>query len=251
LTGPSFSGEGEVIVLKKVTVAAVLVLLLAFAARADHPLNGVYLSATGQVLVGRFSESYVGGEQGMMGNTVHAESWDGAILGTQWEVFCPALAEPPELIDDTVDEFGNGHRVYRSIYTGGSFELEGSGDWGNGDAWYYGDLFFYVHTTTMQIVGGELEGYTTNAQLSGTFTGYDNCMQLTIANAVLVGMDGIPPADYPSLRMQEYDEGQWCADPLPDVVGEWGNVWSITMVISDCGTPSEGKTWGTMKNLYR
>ncbi len=224
---------------------------MASASYAEHPLNGVYLSAIGQILTGRFSESYVGGGQGQVGNTVHAMSWNGADLGTQWEVFCPRLAQPPELIEDTVDAEGNGHRVYRSIYTGGSFQLDGSGAWGNGDPLYFGDLSFYIHTTTMQIAGGQLVGYTTNAQLSGSFSGYENCIQLTIANAALLGMGGLPPAGYPVLQMQQHEGSAWCADTLPGVVGEWGDVWSITMIISDCSTSTESVSWGAIKTLYR
>jgi len=211
------------------------------------PVDGVYTSAAGDLLEGRFSEAWVGGGQGQIGNTVYAWSWDEVTPATQWELLCPALATPPDLIEDTVDEYGNGHRVYRTEYTGGMFMLEGSGPWGGGDAWYFGDLYYYVHTTTMQFQDWELIGYTTNAQLSGYFSGYEKCMQLTIANAASQGIGGIPPADYPELRTQEGG----CVPVPPGVIGEWGTVWSLTMVISNCSTAAEGMSWTAVKSLYR
>jgi hypothetical protein len=61
-------------------------------------------------------------------------------------------------------------------------------------------------------------------------------------------MDGVPPADYPVLQD---GTGGSCADPDPAVIGEWGDVWAITMIISDCATSGEEVTWGAIKSLYR
>jgi hypothetical protein len=233
--------------------AAILVFLavwvVAAVALADAPNNGVYQSP-GAINEGRFSEAYVGGAQGYPGNTVHALSWDGTDLGLQWQVTCPYIALPPELIEDTVDEYGNGHRVYRTIYTGGEYWLSGTGAWSSGDAFYSGYLEHYVHTTTMQIANGELVGYTTNAQMTGRFYGYPQaCMQLTIANAALVGMGGLPPSDYPNLKDGTSDT---CVDADPSIIGEWGNVWAITMIIQGCEpTATEETSWGAIKSIYR
>ena len=233
--------------------AAILVFLavcvLAMAAYADAPLNGIYTSP-GLISEGRFSESWVGGGQGQLGNTVFAQSLTGTDLGLEWEVWCPVLALPPELIEDTVDEYGNGHRIYRTVYTGGEYWLVGTGTWGGGDPDYTGYLEHYVHTTTMQIAGGELVSYTTNAQMTGRFYGYqETCMQLTIANAASVGFGGVPPADYPILKD---GAGGTCVPAAGGVIGEWGNVWSITMIIQGCEpTATEETSWGTIKSLYR
>jgi hypothetical protein len=206
------------------------------------------MSALGQIDEGRHSESYVGGSFGAIGNTVYSLSWDGVSLGGEWKFLCPALSQAPVLLDDTVDENGNGHKVYRMDYGAGTFWLSGTGAWGNGDAEYYGDLFHYVHTTTIQYLNWEMVSYTVNVQLSGYFEGYESCMQLTIANAVSVGMDGIPPADYPVLQMGV--DGV-CQDVLPGVHGDWCDVWSITMIISDCATATEQVSWGAVKSMYR
>jgi hypothetical protein len=225
------------------------VCVLAVVAYADAPINGIYQSP-GDLDEGRFSECWVGGGQGQLGNTVHALSWDGTDLGLQWKLLCPYIAEAPELIEDTVDEFGNGHRVYRTIYTGGEYWLSGTGAWSGGDPDYLGYLEHYVHTTTMQISGGEVVAYTTNAQMTGRFYGYqETCMQLTIANAALVGMGGVPPADYPTL--QDGTSGT-CVAAAGGYIGEWGNVWAITLIIQGCEpTATEESSWGTIKSLYR
>jgi hypothetical protein len=206
------------------------------------------MSALGQMDEGRYSESWVGGDIGQIGNTVYSLSWDGMSLGGQWKFLCPVLSETPVLLEDTVDENGNGHKVYRIEYGSGSFWLSGGGPWGNGDPDYYGELFHYTHTTTMQYVDWELVGYTVNVQLSGYFAGYESCMQLTIANAVSIGIGGAPPGGYPELQMGV--EGG-CQDVLPGVLGDWGDVWSITMIISDCATANEQVSWGTVKSMYR
>ena len=65
----------------------------------------------------------------------------------------------------------------------------------------------------------------------------------------MVGAGGVPPADYPPLRDGATGD---CEDPDPGVIGEWGNVWSITMIIQGCEpTATEETSWGTIKSLYR
>jgi hypothetical protein len=240
----------EVKSLKRAAILFFLVVfMLVVAAYADAPVNGIYQSP-GALDEGRFSESYIGGGQGYPGNTVYALSWNGSDLGLQWKLLCPYIASPPELIEDTVDSLGNGHRVYRTIYTGGEYWLDGIGPWSSGDAFYSGYLEHYVHTTTMQIAGGELVGYTTNAQMTGRFYGYpEACMQLTIANAALVEAGGVPPADYPVLKD---GTGGSCVDAVGGMIGEWGRVWAITMIVQGCEpAATEESSWGTIKSLYR
>jgi len=35
------------------------------------------------------------------------------------------------------------------------------------------------------------------------------------------------------------------------MVGEWGSVHSITLVVLDCATGTGPTTWSTLKSLYR
>jgi hypothetical protein len=242
---------------KAIAALAFVVCFVAVPVLAGAPANGAFFSATGQVLEGRFSEAYIGGGQGQVGNTVHALSWDGGALGTQWGVFCPVLEATPVLIENARDANGNGHLTWRSTYRGGTFWLSGTGDWAGGDPFYTGIVYDYVHTTTMHYVAWVMVGYDTNAQLKGLFDIYESCIMLTIANATLVGMNGIPPADYPVLKSGgpsgptlKTGKCDVCDDAV-DVLGEWGDVSSITLVINNCGLSTEQTTWGGVKSLYR
>jgi len=233
--------------LKSIAYALVFaVLLAAVSAVAGPPINGVYTSAASQVLNGRFSEAYIGGGQGQIGNTVHAASWDGAALATQWEVLCPWLQYTPQLIENTLDPYGTGQLVWRSIYYGGTIWLTGGGAWGGGDPDYTVDLEFYTHTTTITYNQGQPVGFVTNVVCRGFFIGYPTCMELTIANAASMGQGGVPPSDYPTLR----DHTGGCVDVV-GYVGDWGVVHSITMVITGCPTGTQIGTWGAIKSLYR
>ena len=84
-------------------------------ALAGPPIDGTYTSTDlgGQVLLGLYSESWeVPDGRLQMGNTSNKASWDGASLGTQWELRCTRIAGPPVLITDTVDANGNGFREW-------------------------------------------------------------------------------------------------------------------------------------------
>ena len=231
--------------MKCVILIVLISIFCAASAWAGAPVNGVYTSGAGAMLTGRFSESWIGGGPGMPGNTIHAQSWNGVSLGTQWEVRCAAVATAPVLLEDDLDGNGNGHRTYRTVYYGGDFRLAGSASWGGGDNEYHGDLAFYTHTTTFQFEGGVPMSYVVNAQLGGYFDGYGRCMQLTIANASSSG-NGTQTRAYPDFL----DAGAGCA-PAEDETGEWGEVHSITLVVLDCNTATDRSSWGMIKTLYR
>ncbi len=230
---------------RMVTIVTLILVLSAGQVNGEAPLDGVYTSTGGDLLRGRFSESWVGGMRDEVGNTVHAESWNGVALGSQWEVSCATIAAPPVLIEDRVDENGNGHRTYHALYGGGRFRLAGSGPWGNGDAFYGGEIAHYSHTTTYQYRGSELTSSVVNVQFAGHFDGYPQCMQVTIANAVGLGW-GEQLRAYPMFL----DGGAGCEEDA-SMAGEWGDIHSMTLVIRNCSTPTEHASWGTLKNLYR
>jgi hypothetical protein len=238
--------------LSRVTVLCFCLLVsLAWPVLADSPIDGIYYSPPLGIDMhnGRFSEAWIGGHQGAIDNTVHALSWDESDLGTDWQVLCPVLADDPVLLENTVDEYGNGHMKWRTEYSGGKFWLSGAGPWANGDPYYDGTLTYYAHTTVIQFEAGQQVGYNTTAQLQGYFDAYgEKCIDLTIANAASEGIDGVPPAGYPVLKDGSVNE---CDDAAPDVVGEWGSVTSIFMYITGCATATEESSWGAIKSIYR
>jgi len=229
-----------------VIIFPLFLIMTAACAFAGAPLDGIYTSAAGDLEIGRFSESWVGGGRAQIGNTIHAQSWDEVVLGMQWEVSCAVISSPPQLIEDLVDETGSGHKTFRTVYGGGSFWLSGEGPWGTGDPSYGGEIAYYSHVMTYQYVSGVLVSYVVNVQLAGYFDGYSRCMQLTIANAVSSGA-GAQTRAYPVFL----DGGAGCVEDV-SVGGEWGEVHSITLVVLNCSnTPVESETWGTIKGLYR
>jgi hypothetical protein len=230
--------------MKKLATALVglSLLLTAWPALAGAPLEGEYRSQLGDMLAGRFCESWAGGAQGQVGNAVHAQSWDGSNLGGEWTLSCPVLMEPPELISSNLDVNGTGMVEYRSVYSGGTLVIVGTGPWGAGDAWYTATLDYYVHNTTFIYWYGVQISYTTNADFSGHFIDYPVCL-LGVTNAASVGQGG-QPADYPDFLTSA------C---LPDgtLMGEWGQVADITLSIFECTIGSESNTWGSIKTMYR
>lgn len=224
---------------------AVLALSLALAAgavQAGAPVQGNYQSLSGDMLVGRFSESWAGGGQGAVGNAVHAMSWDGTALGTEWYVACPVLGSIPTLLSDSRDITGTGFVSYRSDYLGGHFWLSGAGAWAGGDASYTGGLDYYTHITEFLFVYGVPISYVTDVQFGGKFDGY--CLCLTVIANAASGSSGPQPSGYPPYLQSDCTAG-------PDLTGEYGGVMDIIMSIFPCESGTENSTWGGIKALYR
>ena len=226
-----------------IVLAFALAVLAATPVLADAPLPGTYRSLDNDMAAGRFSESWYGGGQGQIGNTVHSRSWtEAAGFVDEWEVWCPWLSEVPELIADSRDANGTGMVEYQSVYSGGFFSLIGTGPWGNGDVVYTGWLEYYIHHTTFIFFNNVPVNYTTNAEFAGYFDGYCMCI-LVQANAASGG-SGAQPADYPT-----YLEDT-CGENVT-LMGEYGAVADITMTIYECASSTEQSTWGAIKSLYR
>jgi hypothetical protein len=224
----------------KVVTALVVVLsvLAAMPVLAGAPLDGTYKSLDGDMVNGRFSESWYGGGQGQIGNTVHAMSYGAA----EWRIWCPSLAAEPVLIADYRDGSGTGQVEYQSTYSGGYFWITGAGPWDGGDTEYTGYFTSYIHNTTFIFFNNVPISYTTNAQMEGFFDIYCKCV-LIVANGASVG-NGAQPADYPAFLESDCDENT-------GLTGEWGDVADITMTIYDCASGTDASTWGTIKSLYR
>jgi len=221
--------------------------LLAF---AGPPIDGIYTSTDlgGQVLLGRYSESWdVPDGRLQMGNTVNKLSWDGATLGTQWQLFCTRIGGPPVLITDTVDGNGNGFREWRVVYVAGDLVLDGNGPWGDGsEAFYNANLHAYQEIKTFQYVNNQIVQCISNVSLQAAFQGWDeSCVTISILNQEELGSTNTAslPADYPPFLVPI------TCDPTR-TLGSWGEVDEITLIVSGCTVPTEETTWGIIKSRY-
>ena len=228
---------------------AILALVLAGAAHAA-PMAGIYTSTDlgGQLLTGRASTWRSGINSGLP-HVLHAQSWNGAALGTQWDISCPTENVNFLVQDNRVG--GVGTIVYTSTFNGGTFNFyPGGWPWGDGS----GTLQQTTIITTVQYIN--VNGNSTpvasvaNGNTSGQFS--DGCaLTFAIGNGVGVGETTslnpaiTKPADYPTFL----DGTCNLASPAAQF-GTWGKVITITMGIN-CPTPASNSSWGEIKSLYR
>ncbi len=229
------------------TLSALLLLpVLATAA----PVDGVYRSNdfpppfTGTLLTGRASTWRPTINSGLP-HVLHAQSWDGTTLGTQWEINCAVENSGYSVQDNTLN--GTGTIIYTSTFQGGTFTFFAGGwPWGDGT----GTLGTTNLTTTVTFMGGYPMGSVVNGTTSGIFVG--GCeLSFAIANGSGIGETTslfptlTKPADYPTFL-----DGT-CGPASPtQQYGTWGTVLTITLGIH-CPVPTEQTTWGKVKALYR
>jgi hypothetical protein len=189
----------------------------------------------------------------MVGNTLHAQSWDGATLGTEWKVWCASIALPPTLVSDTRDGNMTGEVTYRTVYGGGWFWFSKFGPWSADNLVdFTGTIQSFVVTSTQEWVFGTRIGTRANITVNGLFdqqypTWDPACMDYLISNTSIFGHTGMGPlpAGFPMFL----DPGVCPAEaPLPD--GAWGSVTQITVYITGCVVPVEKTTWGAIKATY-
>ena len=221
-------------------------LLVPTIALAGAPATGTYTSTDigGLMLNGRFSESFVGGGPGQLGNTIHAQSFNGAALGTEWSLSCVSIESDPVLQSDTRDGSGTGNVTYVTDYDDGVFFLDRTGPWGDGTEDYTGVIFTFQNTSTNQYVLGNLVGIVSNVTIYGMFDGYADCMEFVISNSATIGSYPTDlPADFPAYM-----------DPncgFTPQAGGWGTVPSITLTITgNCSVESETNSFGTLKSRW-
>jgi hypothetical protein len=231
-------------------VTFVFLLTVPLLAIAGPPINGTYTSTDlgGQVLLGRYSESWdVPDGRLQMGNTANKLSWDGATLGTQWELHCTRIAGPPVLITDTVDGDGNGFRDYLVVYVAGDLTLDGNGPWGDGsEPSYNANLHAYQEIKTFQYSNHEIVQAISNVSIQAGFQDFgETCVVISILNQEELGSTNTEslPADYPAFLVPI------SCDPTR-TLGSWGEVDEITLIITGCTVATEEMTWGNIKSLY-
>lgn len=232
-------------------IMTILALAVVFTTTANSaPVPGTYTSTDlgGVLLTGRASTWRSGINSGLP-HVLHAQSWDGATLGAQWDISCPT--EPVNFIVQDNRVGGVGTIVYTSTFTGGTFTFSaGAWPWGDGT----GTLGTTTLVTTVQyvMIGGVSTpvAAVVNGNTAGTWS--NGCyLTFAIANGVGVGETTslnpaiTKPADYPTFL-----DGSCGPAPAGAQFGTWGNVITITMQI-DCPVPVEGATWGKVKADYR
>jgi len=240
--------------------AWVMLLSLVFvsAASADPlpPVNATYNSPDqvpgGVVLTGRFSESWAAGFEGGVSNTLFAESWDGFVLGTQWQVWCASIAAPPTLLYDT-RVGGTGDVAYSTMYAGGRFLFDKNGPWSADNLVdFTGNLQSLTVVSTHQYLAGNRIGVRSNITMVGVFDqlypSWDQaCMDYSIQNGSILGSSpALLPATFPPFLNPVV-----CPAFGGGVnIGAWGDVDHHTLVITGCAVPARESSWGGIKNRY-
>ena len=229
----------------KKTLTTLLSLLCVSSAAMAAPVAGTYTTTDlgGQLLTGRASTWRPTVNSGFP-KVLHAQSWNGSILGTQWELRCAVenVGLAPNVSGYNAVT-GTGVIIYTQNFTGGQFELFNTGGaWGDGVA----NLNTTTVVSTVQFVNFNPVASVVNANTSGDFGG--GCT-LTFAISNGVGVCETPfcvkPADYPTFL-----DGSCSAAAPSAQFGTWGNTLTSTMRI-DCVVPTSSSTWGSLKSMYR
>lgn len=223
-----------------ITAALALTAVVSTAAIAA-PVAGTYRSTDlgGALFTGRASQSWVApaNAAGGAGDVYNAESWDGALLGTQWAIQCGLQGGPQGVQDNRVS--GTGTVVYTNVFNGGTFYFN-PGPWGFGT----GTIANTVEIVTVQYVSNVPMAAVVNINTNGQFDNSNCLLTFAIANGFGQGdTDGGPkPATYPAFLDPA------CAPTR--LFGSWGDVITIVARI-DCPVPARSTTWGGLKSLYR
>ncbi len=237
------------------TIVAIALVAFSLSALLSEPVHAVPAAGTytstdlgGLLFTGRASTWRSGINSGLP-HVLHAQSWDGSTLGTQWEVNCPTEPVNSLVQDNRVG--GVGTVVYTSTFNGGTFTLfPGAWPWGDGT----GSLNTTTLITTVQfvLVGGVSTPVASvvNGSTSGVFAG--GCvLTFVIANGFGVGETTslnpsiTKPADYPTFL-----DGNCAPATAAQQFGTWGDTISITMNIS-CPVPVDNTSWSVVKSSFR
>ncbi len=242
---------------KLLLLTAGLITLIVTPALAGPPVNGAYFSVDlgGNIQMGHGTESWpesvADGSWGEIGNTLQAQSWNGANLAAQWSVSCITLCVEPVLMNDNLDTNQTGYQTWRNEYCGGRLWMAGTGEaWDGGDTEYWADVVNFVSYTTYQYYEGVSVGMIANINMTAVFDGYDTCMEFVIANSTGLGytdIDGDPldnlPPDFPLFMSANCSE--------TGSRGVWGQISGVTVIITGCATRTEETSWSSLKSLYR
>ena len=207
------------------------------------PYEGSWTAPGGGLLEGRISEAwcYSPFSPGETGNTLNAESWDNATLGTQWKVWGMSIdAAGGVEVGRDVNAAGFGWIDYNTNYEGGYFWLEGSNPWSDGTD-LEGDVTLCNVSARVTVVNWNPVAVASNITVVGIF---DICPECSIeigANSSrlwMTGDAGAMPADYPPFLCGANG-------------GELHYSCCLTATIMCSVTGNEESTWGAIKEMYR
>ena len=199
-----------------VAATAVVVALSLGSSVQAGPVTGDYSSTDlgGTVMTGRWSEGYATGVPNTVGNGAHAESWNGATLGSQWELTGLTLLSST-VISGSINGSGNGIVTYLRVFdtTNGFLKLDDSGSWWNaGDAGteYTVDLTSYTQILTVTYQGFAVKNASSIETFAGDFVGYAG-YQLLYGHTLgaFQGLGLTTPAGYPSFEPATSPAGAW------------------------------------------
>jgi hypothetical protein len=245
--------------MRKLVILTMLAAMLAVGVsvvQAQPPVSGTYKTQDGDFLEGRSSTAWPSAADARLtaGNVLHAQSFDGANLGTEWDL-CGMMIVNVQLIADLVFDGLNGQRIYLVTYGGGTATLDGGGPWGGGDPQYDGIIDSYNETRTIQWANGKIVGANSNHNLSAHLLGYTSgCIAWAIGNGALVG-DTDPASDPivydPAGKPMDYPAyvDNACGAAMPQG-GRWGTFTDLTLTVQGCAVPVENQTWGGVKKIY-
>jgi hypothetical protein len=227
---------------KVLLICSMIGLVIAPALASAAPITGIYYSTDmgGIFLTGRASTWRPGVNSGLP-HVIHAQSWDGSTLGTQWDISCGIENSNFTVQDNRVA--GTGTVIYTSTFQGGTLTLYAGGwPWGDGVA----TLGTTTLITTVQYYMNTPVASVVNGNTAGDFA--PGC-RLTFMIGNGSGAGETPylskPATYPTFL------DATCGPAASNLqYGTWGNVITITLGIY-CEVGVDESTWGAIKELYQ
>jgi hypothetical protein len=211
---------------------------------SELPHEGSWTAPDGGLLEGRISEAWCLSpfDFGQPGNTLNAESWDDAALGTQWKIWGMSIDAAGAVEGESdFNEAGFGWVDYNINYEGGRFWLEGSNPWSDGTD-LEGNVTLCNFNTRVTYVNFVIPvAASSNITVVGIF---DICPECSIeigGNSMrlwMTGAAGAMPSDYPPFLCGANS-------------GELQYTCCLTATIMCSVTGNEESTWGAIKEMYR
>lgn len=218
--------------LTRVVVAAAVAVatVVAFGAAVQAgPVTGDYSSTDlwAAVTPGRWTEGFVAGLPGAVGNGAHAESWNGAALGSEWELTGPTITSTTVLAGPALPPaVGVATITYQRLFdvTNADLILKNTGPWWNAAdnpaTQYVVNLSSYMQILTVTFVNQQIANASSIETFAGTFQGmpgYELAYGHTLGAYKNQGL--VLPANYPSF------------EPAASVAGAWGTAEGVRFTI--------------------